>query len=262
MLGKLLKYDLKWSFKFLIVFYILALISAIAIRVVESFEQTMILVIIDKICCGIGISMLINIIVNCFMRNWARFIKNVYKDESYLTHTLPVSKGQIYLSKILSSIITIIVSLIVILICIAIGALNEETWSFITAYFENIQTMFNISPVGLIITLLGTVLFETIFMYFCGILGIVIGHSSNNSKMVKSIVLGIVIYIALSNIAVGIVFGIGLFNSDIMSLFNTTEVSPVIVNKLVNISVFIYAFYDLLIYFVGSKLLKKGVNID
>lgn len=262
MLGKLLKYDLKWCFKPLIVFYILAFIFSVVVRVVESFEQTMILVIIDKICCGIAISMFVNIVVNCFMRNWARFIKNVYKDESYLTHTLPVTKGKIYLSKILSAVITITISLVVIIVCIASSSLNEDTWNFIVAYLDNMKTMFNISPVFLIINLLGTLLFETIFMFFCGILGIIIGHSSNNTKMIKSIVIGIVIYIVLSNITVGLVFGIGLINSDIMSLFNTTEVSPVILNDLVSISVFIYAIYIIGMYFIGNKLLNKGVNVD
>ena len=30
-----------------------------------------------------------------YMGDWVRFVKNIYKDESYLTHTLPVSKNQI-----------------------------------------------------------------------------------------------------------------------------------------------------------------------
>lgn len=99
MLKKLLKYDLKWCFKPLIVFYILAIFFSIITRVVESFEQTLIILIIDKICSGVVIAMIVNILINCFMRNWVRFIRNIYKDESYLTHTLPVSKSAIYLSK-------------------------------------------------------------------------------------------------------------------------------------------------------------------
>ena len=85
MLKKLLKYDLKWCFKPLIVFYILSIFFAIMVRIVESFEQSLIILIIDKICCGVLIAMIINILINCFMRNWARFVKNIYKDESYLT---------------------------------------------------------------------------------------------------------------------------------------------------------------------------------
>ena len=80
MLGKLLKYDLKWCFKPLLVFYMLAIFFSIIVRIVESFEQSLIILIIDKVCCGIVIAMLVNILINCFMRNWARFVKNIYKD--------------------------------------------------------------------------------------------------------------------------------------------------------------------------------------
>ena len=34
------------------------------------------------------IGMIINSLINGLMRSWVRFINNVYKDESYLTHTL------------------------------------------------------------------------------------------------------------------------------------------------------------------------------
>ena len=101
MLGKLLKYDLKWCFKPLLVFYMLAIFFSIIVRIVESFKQSLIILIIDKVCCGIVIAMLVNILINCFMRNWARFVKNIYKDEAYLTHTLPISKSEIYLSNCL-----------------------------------------------------------------------------------------------------------------------------------------------------------------
>ena len=86
MLKKLLKYDLKWCYKPLLVFYILAIFFSIIVRIIESFEQSLIVLIIDKICSGIVIAMIINILINCFMRNWARFVRNIYKDESYFNN--------------------------------------------------------------------------------------------------------------------------------------------------------------------------------
>lgn len=262
MLGKLLKYDLKWCFKPLIVFYVLAIIFAIIIRVVESFEQTFILLIIDKICCGIGIAMMVNIIINCFMRNWARFIKNVYKDESYLTHTLPVSKNKIYLSKILTTSITIVVSIVVIITCIAIGALNEDTFDFIKISLEQVSNMYDIS-VGMLITVfLIVVILETIFMYMCGIFGIVLGYKTNNLKIVKSIVIGIVTYMVLSNFSIGILFVLGLLNPDFMDIFNNANVSPALIQYMAVFSLIIYTLFNLVLYFVGNKILNKGVNVD
>ena len=47
MLKKLLKYDLEWCYKPLLVFYILAIFFSIIVRIVESFEQSLIVLIID-----------------------------------------------------------------------------------------------------------------------------------------------------------------------------------------------------------------------
>ena len=262
MLKKLLKYDLEWCYKPLIVFYILAIFFAIITRVIESFEQTLILVIIDKICSGITIAMMINILINCFMRNWARFVKNIYKDESYLTHTLPVTKNKIYLSKVLTAIITLITSSIVIVSCVAIVFLNENSWSLLKTSLEDSAISLNCSIPSLIIVLVITVFFEFLFMIMSGILGIIIGHKSNNLKIVKSIILGFGIYMAFSIISLLVIYIAGLLNSDIMSVFNNIVVSSTALKSIMMMGIFIYAIYTCIVYFVGNKLLNKGVNVD
>jgi len=91
MLKKLLKYDLFYTYKIIIIYYALSLIFALLTRVFLNFDTTL-LNIIGSICSGVTITLMINIIINTLIRNWARFNINFYKDESYLTHTLPVSK--------------------------------------------------------------------------------------------------------------------------------------------------------------------------
>jgi hypothetical protein len=262
MLKKLLKYDLEWCYKPLLVFYILAIFFSIVVRIVESFEQSLILLVIDKICCGVLIAMMISILINCFMRNWARFVRNVYKDESYLTHTLPVSKNKIYLSKVLTAIITILTSLIVIIICLAISCLNKDTWLILKQSFEQSAVYFNSSVFSLVFVMIITIFFEILFMMMCGILGIIIGHKSNNLKIVKSILIGFVIYMILSSISLAALFVIGLFNADIMSVFNNIEVSSNALKGMMLVAILVYAIYNLGIYFWGNKLLNKGVNVD
>ena len=262
MLKKLLKYDLKWCYKPLLVFYILAIFFSIIVRIVESFEQSLIVLIIDKICCGVVIAMIINILINCFMRNWARFVRNIYKDESYLTHTLPVSKNKIYLSKILTAIITLLTSFIVIIVCLAISTLNKDTWMILKESLEQSAIYFDSSVFSLIFVMIITIFFEFLFMMMSGIRGIIIGHRSNNLKIVKSIVIGFVIYIILSSMSLVALFVAGLLNSDIMSLFNNIEVSSNALKSMMLVGILVYAIYNLGIYFIGNKLLNKGVNID
>ena len=262
MLKKLLKYDLKWCYKPLVVFYILAIFFSIIVRIVESFEQSLIVLIIDKICCGVVIAMIINILINCFMRNWVRFVRNIYKDESYLTHTLPVSKNKIYLSKILTAIITLLTSFIVIIVCLAIATLNKDTWIILKESLEQSAIYFDSSVFSLIFVMIITIFFEFLFMMMSGILGIIIGHRSNNLKIVKSIVIGFVIYMILSSMSLGALFVAGLLNSDIMSLFNNIEVTSNALKSMMLVGILVYAIYNLGIYFIGNKLLNKGVDVD
>lgn len=262
MLKKLLKYDLEWCYKPLLVFYILAIFFSIIVRIVESFEQSLIVLIIDKICCGVVIAMIVNILINCFMRNWARFVRNIYKDESYLTHTLPVSKNKIYLSKILTAIITLLTSFIVIIVCLAIATLNKDTWIILKESLEQSAIYFDSSVFSLIFVMIITIFFEFLFMMMSGILGIIIGHRSNNLKIVKSIVIGFVIYMILSSMSLGALFVAGLLNSDIMSIFNNIEVTSNALKSMMLVGILVYAIYNLGIYFIGNKLLNKGVDVD
>ena len=262
MLKKLLKYDLKWCFKPLVAFYILAIFFSLIVRIVESFDQTLILLIIDKICCGVVIAMMISILINCFMRNWVRFVRNIYKDESYLTHTLPVSKNKIYLSKFLTAVITLLTSFIVIILCLAITSLNKDTWLILKSSLEQSAIYFNSSVYSLIFVLVITIFFEFLFMMMSGILGIIIGHKTNNLKIVKSIVIGFLTYIILSSMSLGVLYIAGLVNQDIMSIFNNIEVSSNALKSMMLVGTFVYAIYNIGIYFIGNKLLNKGVNVD
>ena len=120
MLNKLLKYDLKWCYKALIIFYILSLVFASLTRVFFSIDDSLIFYIVGKITLGITISLLASILINNILRLWARFIKNLYGDEAYLTHTLPVYKKDLFLSKVLSSLITLFTSTIFIIVSLFI----------------------------------------------------------------------------------------------------------------------------------------------
>lgn len=99
-------------------------------------------------------------------------------------------------------------------------------------------------------------------MMMNGILGIIIRHRSNNLKIVKSIVIGFVIHMILSSISIGVLCVAGLLNSDIMSLFNNIEVSSNALKSMMLVGILVYAIYNLGIYFIGNKLLNKGVDVD
>ena len=104
MLKKLLKYDLQNIYKVLIIFYSLSLFFALLTRIFLNIENSFIMNIIGQICNATTISMIFNILINNLLRLWVRFKNNFYGDESYLTHTLPINKKTLYLSKTLTAI--------------------------------------------------------------------------------------------------------------------------------------------------------------
>ena len=265
MLGKLLKYDLKWIYKVLVIFYILAIIFSLIGRGLEEIENSFILNIVGKVCIGVSISMAINILINNLMRLWARFVRNLYKDESYLTHTLPVKKSTIYLSKILSGIISMFTSALVIILCIAICYYSKENIEFLKQTAEFMANAYNSTVVNFLLTVCIVVFVEILFALFAGYIGIIFGHKSNTMKLGKSVIFGFLAYMLPSAFTLIGLFIMGLFNSEIMKLFyEPTVFSPSIdaIKFVLYGGIFMYVSYIIIYYFVGKKQLQKGINVD
>ncbi len=262
MLGKLLKYDLKWIYKLVIVFYALAFIFSLFSRMFLSIGDSLLWSILSKISSGIAVSMLVSSIINTLMRSWVRFVRNIYKDEGYLTNTLPVSKRDIYLSKVLSSIIIMLTTTIVIITCLFICYYSKENIDILKKVLEMTANSYNISVIKLILTI-GMIFFlELTFILLVGYTGIIIGHSSNNNKIVKSIIWAFGMYIFTQLITIGLIYIIGLFNKDIMNIITTNIVSIKGIKNILVGGIVMYIIYNIIYYFIGKWQLEKGINID
>ena len=196
MLGKLFKYDFKWIInKAMIIYFAISIFFALVTKFVESLEMTTIVTIIDKILVGILISCFFSTFITCLIRIWVRFNVNIYKDESYLTHTLPVTKGKIFKSKMLVSYLSVLLSILVILGCIAFVFLNDSTISYLKYMYNEAASSFGETTViVMIIALVAVVILEVFYMMQCGIFALVLGNRANNLKMVKSVLIGLVTY--------------------------------------------------------------------
>ena len=262
MLGKLLKYDLKWIYKLVIVFYALAFIFSLFSRMFLNIGDSLLWSILSKISSGIAVSMLVSSIINTLMRSWVRFVRNIYKDEGYLTNTLPVSKRDIYLSKVLSSIIIMLTTTIVIITCLFICYYSKENIDILKRVLEITASSYNTSVIKLILTI-GMIFFlELTFILLVGYTGIIIGHSSNNNKIVKSIIWAFGMYIFTQLITIGLIYIIGLFNKDIMNIITTNIVSIKGIKNILVGGIVMYIIYNIICYFIGKRELEKGINID
>lgn len=263
MLNKLLKYDLKWTYKVLIVFYILSIIFALLTRLLFSIENSFVLNVVAQICSGITISMFASVLINNIMRLWARFVMNTYKDESYLTHTLPVKKQTIYTSRFLAAFVTMFTSILVIAFSIFIAYYSKENLQIVKTLLTPVAQMYDSTALKLLLVVVFVVFLEMLFTLQIGYTGIILGHRKNSGKIAFSILFGFICYMITQGLILLGLFAIGLFNKDIMNMFITNEIVSVdIIKNIMYLAIGIYTICIIIYYYVNIKLFEKGVNVD
>lgn len=264
MLNKLLKYDLKYMIKAMTVFYILAIFFAILTRILFEVEQSVIIHLIGQISLGCMVSMIFNILINTMMRSWTRFRDSLYKDESYLTHTLPVTKNDLYNSKFIQTLIFFFIGFIVILLSLFITFYSKETWLVITNYIKTITIGLNMSTAFFIVIAIILIFLEVFNAIQCGFLGIILGHRRNNSKVGFSVLFGFIFYLLSQTLVLGLVFIYGIFNPSVMELFKTAVINIDVsaFKSLAIVSSILYIIIILTMSIICKKLLNKGINIE
>ena len=183
MLGKLIKYDLKALNRFLILIHAFLLAASAACRLfitgrinADANELNQILLalsIIFYFILFIGVSWGTQIIIA------VRVYKNIFSDEGYLTNTLPVTRGQLLLSKTIAGSIWSTIDAIFIYLC---TFLLLATPYVITAVKENGDELLQVFGIPKSISL------AAVFFWF--LLLILIGGIGNTILLYASIVLG------------------------------------------------------------------------
>ena len=264
MLIKLLKYDLKYMIKNMSVFYILSIFFAITTRLLSLPEQSVMIGILSKISSGCMIAMIVNIIINVMMRSWVRFRDSLYKDEAYLTHTLPVTKNDLYNSKLIQTLIFFFIGFVISLLSLFIAYYTPDTWHVIKEYIKTITVGFNMSTAFFIIMAIVLIFLELFNAIQCGFLGIVLGYRRNNGKLGFSVLYGFIVYLVAQTLVLGLVFVYGLFDSTVMELFKSATIS-IDVNAFKVLAIIASALYLSIIFIMSiicKKILNKGVNIE
>ena len=264
MLIKLLKYDLKYMIKNMCIFYILAIFFAITTRLLSLPQQSVMIEILSKISSGCMIAMIANIVINVMMRSWVRFRDSFYKDEAYLTHTLPVTKNDLYNSKLIQTLIFFFIGFVISLVTLFIAYYTSDTWQLIKEYVKTITTGFNMSTTFFIIMAIVIIFLELFNAIQCGFLGIILGYRRNNGKLGFSVLYGFIAYLIAQTLVLGLVYVYGLFDSTVMELFKSATIS-IDVNAFKILAIVASIMYLTIIFsmsIICKKTLNKGVNIE
>ena len=264
MLIKLLKYDLKYMIKNMAIFYILSIFFAILTRIFLEMEQSVIVHIIGQITLGCMISMIASTVINTMMRSWIRFNTSLFKDESYLTHTLPVTKNQLYNSKFIQTLIFFFTGFVLVIASLFIAFYSKENWENISNYVKNITTGLNMSTLFFIVMAIVLIFLEVFNAIQCGFFGIILGNRRNNARLGFSVLFGFIMYLIAQSLVLGLVFVYGLFDSTVMELFKSGTIS-IDANAFKILAIVASILYLVIIFsmsIICKKLLNKGVNIE
>ena len=128
---------------------------------------------------------------------------------------------------------------------------------------ELTASTYNITVFNLLLLVAIVIYLEIMFVVLIGYVAIILGHKSNQKKMVKTLLIGFAFYMITQVLTLGVIFVIGLFNPNVMNLINTSDIVNIdAIKSVMYMGVGIYVAYIVFYYILGHLQLKKGVNVD
>lgn len=261
MIGKLYKYDLKKMTRILIWFYLLSLAIASIARLVNLGKHIQSIMIIGKILEGFTYSAIANILINTIIHILNVFIKGFYKDESYLTHTLPVTKNQLFLSKFLSALTVIVASVLVSIGSVLILFASKDFFTQIKSLLSVVVVGFNMSGGLFLFLIVFLVLIEVISMLTMAFTAIVKGNTYNTKRVIKGVIWFLIYYFGatiINLLVVAIVFAIRGSMSELMASVMSAESFVAILI----VALIVYPALSVFHYILANRIFNRGVNVD
>lgn len=200
MLGKLLKYDWKYSWRLLALLngalLIFSLLGQLGSRVlwhgsemISSMLAALYVFIYVLLFSGSLIATQIILVV--------RYYKNFYTDEGYLLHTLPVTTGEKIWAKFINHALWTIINIACLMfsvLCLLGPAEWGNFFNLFPKFFSSLSSALNLPVAVVVIAALAAVLLSLAFMiyslYFC----ISVGSLFPSHRVIASIVTYVVLY--------------------------------------------------------------------
>lgn len=263
MLGKLFKYDFKNLLRQMIPFYVVISVIAVFFAIshylpASGFKS----LILDYLFQPIMTAVICSVIFNAIIRAWIRYKQNLYGDESYLIHTLPVTKTDIFASKILSSSLIIVLSIAVSLAALLLANASGDLIVRVIDAIDSISALTGTSSVVWGITAAMLILLEIITVMCAGFFGYTVGFRFEDKKLLKGFIFGGLAWGASQAIVLGCMLGTSIFCPATMVFFTNGAVDTKIIPILMYASGIGYFISAALQYYLASKFLRSGVNVE
>ncbi len=251
MIRKLLKYDLKYIYQILIPIYIMTVFLALITKLISGISNSvMILELVANSLhlltyCGIAFTVVVSFIKIC-----SRFYNNLFSDEAYLTHTLPVKKEQLFFSKFIMAISVIVTTIIIVFITILILYYSDTFFFNLKGNVDLMAQSYQSSPLITLLIIFIMIFLQAVLAILVSFLAILIINTSGGEKTYEYVIFGVSLYI-LSQFLMLVSVSIGSY------IFpNQREIEY-------NIMIIVFYFIlNTVYYFICRNKLKKGVNLN
>lgn len=276
MLGKLLKYELLAEYRKYAVLYIGTIAAAIFFLLFDKgLKQLGDWTIIDILSGLMAMLFVILCIVSLFMVvvfAITRFNNNLFKDEGYLMHTLPVKPWEHIVSKIIASYIWFILSLIVIAIGISIVTcgfswISNIIYGIKTDFMEEFsgQNEFDIFMQKAVRTMMiyftvTMILYPAmllIYIYFC----IAVGSLFNGHRTLMAVIT----FFAVNTVS-QIIISVFMISVGYFSIAANAEVTPIEIMGVFNKLMIFSAVFSLILYsvmaYITNYIMSKKLNLE
>lgn len=261
MLSKLLKNDLKKNIRWMWILFVATIMVACVTRGCKELGENLVFFkILGIFFDSVFYALAVNVILQPFLRNFLNFSKSMYGDESYLTHTIPVTKNQLINSKFLTAIIEITLGFVSLIVSLLIMFYSSTL--FTTLKFLLSSIILGEFSLFLVLTLF-VLLVVVEFLMFIAIIyfSIVIAYRSKEKRVLKTfLITALMSFISLTILSV-IMIVVLLVNG--VKLSSTTLVlsGSAFISVLVS-GILVYSAAIVLFYLLTKKELNKGVDVD
>lgn len=275
MLGKLIKYDLKYMNRFLILIHAFLLGASLLIRffltghiLSADFQpeasHSLLLICMTVLLC---VLLLTGVYFSTYLIILARFYKNLFSDQGYLTHTLPVTTGRHLLSKIISGTIWGCANTLLILLSIYIIVWTPSVNELFQTQKPDILTGIGFTGAYADISF-GTFIFYLIVLILVSVIlnlatfytSIVVGQFFHGHPILGAVAVYFILNTVLSifSLFILVVTGILIADTSQMESFNSIDHFMRTSNASALLSVILSAILFLASYWI----MRKKVDLD
>ncbi len=260
MLGKLMKYEWKSTWKLLVPMNVLivamSLFAYLTIRL-DFFDNDSEIVILSGITIIMFyiLSMFVVVIGTAIYLIY-RFYTSVYGDQGYLLHTLPVDKHHIIISKVLVSVLWLMLSIILIYLSVFLlfssdEAVLEAVWDTMVDYVESLELDAFASGLTIIMTILAFI-FQMLAKVLKVTACISLGQLSSNHKVLTSFAFYYGIYFVQRIFSIMYYVIYYAIDDDLISAYQGSWETSLIAGII----------YCAVFYFITWYLMEKKLNLD